>query len=159
MKLQVPALDPESVSVTLMADEAALEVSGKRMFEGCECSKRVLSYVALPYRPRNEDIEVALDNDNRLLELKLVRHAKAESPAQLKIKVVSPMKQEVAAEQHNVKGANEKDNSLESRERKLAEKFAAAMGSKSAAHQAEESQKSAEAAEAEGIDKKTTHAQ
>ena len=49
-------LEPSSVSATLAADSPTLHVTGKRKIESCQCEPTTVREIALPYRPRAEDI-------------------------------------------------------------------------------------------------------
>jgi len=144
MRFQIPDVELDSLSATLVAGESALTLEGKRKFEGCECAKRVVGNVPLPYRPREEDIELVLGNDKNTLELKLARQARA-SPA-------TPIKIKVQAEEPEVKSVEgtrpirfvphasatataEKsaEATLQEKEKTVTEKFAAALAASSRA--------------------------
>lgn len=172
MRLRVPELEPESVEATLQADEAFLTLSGKKKLDGCECAKRVVETVPLPYRPRAEDIQIELDKNKNVLELRLARKAKATAPIALSVKLAG--QQEAAASDaqtrpirfiphasasattgtattadEDVAKAKAASTSLEERERSLTAKFAAALSTSSKAAKEATSNEAAAAKAAE----------
>lgn len=86
LKMRLPELEPDSISASLASDSATLHISGKRKFEGCTCQPTTVREVPLPYRPRAEDISIALDK-NDVLSLALARSAKADAPTPIKVSV------------------------------------------------------------------------
>ena len=78
------------MSATLAADSPTLHVTGKRKIESCQCEPTTVREIALPYRPRAEDISIELKDDN-VLSLKLKRAATADAPVALEIKKAEPV--------------------------------------------------------------------
>jgi len=95
-KMRLPDMEPDSVSAMLSADSSSIKITGKRKFEGCTCEPTTMREVALPYRPRPEDVSIQYDEGDAtrdsLLTLKLARHAKAEAAVPLKVTVAEPPK-------------------------------------------------------------------
>merc|ERR1719231_232712 len=86
LKVRLPDFDPDSLTAHLASDGTKIEVVGERKIDGCSCSPSTVKEIALPYRPRAEDIDVSYDKDN-VLSLKLARHAKTESATPLSVSV------------------------------------------------------------------------
>jgi len=142
LKLRVPPLEPDSLSATLLPEQPTLELQGKHKFEGCECAKRVVESVSLPYRPRVEDVELELDEKEQVLTVKLVRTATASQPTALKIKTTAEQTPPEAADKKEgtrpvrfvphasatTEAKGDKDaTSVQEKERSLTAKFAAAL--------------------------------
>ena len=89
LKVRLPDLEPTSVRAALGADGQKIEVIGERKIEGCTCQPSTVKEIALPYRPRTEDIDVEVDKEG-VLALRLARHAKTESATELKVSVSPP---------------------------------------------------------------------
>jgi len=85
LKMRLPAMEPDSVTAQLAADQSTIKVTGKRKVEGCACEPTAVREIALPYRPRSEDVSVAIDDN--VLTLKLARHAQADAPVSLSVQV------------------------------------------------------------------------
>ena len=99
-KLALPSLEPDSVTAHLSADGAKVEVSGRRKITSCECQPSTVREIALPYRPRAEDVSISIDKD--VLSLRLARHsatADAPAPTPLTIKVEDRPKAAVEAQE------------------------------------------------------------
>merc|ERR1719198_1606407 len=71
LKLRLPDLEPQSVSAALASDGTKIEVAGERKIEGCTCQPRTVKEIALPYRPRAEDVGVTIKDG--VLSLSLAR--------------------------------------------------------------------------------------
>ena len=67
-------------------DGTKVEVIGERKIDGCSCQPSTVKEIALPYRPRAEDIDVALDKHG-ILSMRLLRASKPESATPLKVTV------------------------------------------------------------------------
>merc|ERR1719248_288993 len=86
LKVRLPELEPTSVRAALGVDGTKVEVIGERKIEGCQCQPSTVKEIALPYRPRAEDIHMELGKDG-VLALRLARQAKSESSMPLKVNV------------------------------------------------------------------------
>merc|ERR1719231_1784946 len=93
LKVRMPDLEPASVRAALAQDGTKIEVIGERKIEGCTCTPSTLKEISLPYRPRAEDIDVAMEKDG-VLTLRLERHAKADAPTPLNVKQAADKKEE-----------------------------------------------------------------
>lgn len=92
LSVAVPALEDDSLSVSLAADGKGLTVSGKRAYEGCACTSTVLFEVPLPFAPRSADaVSVVHDERAQLLTLSLAKYGEEErAPLPLKISKPAP---------------------------------------------------------------------
>lgn len=142
LKQRMPDLEPQSVKAALSSDGTKIEIHAERKVDGCTCTPTIIKEVALPYRPRAEDVEVMMKDD--VLSLKLARHAKADVPTPLKVHVLeepAPDKEVTQAQTTTTRqlrfvpheSATEK--TLEEKEKSLTEKFrSAALSSLAATH-------------------------
>jgi len=162
LKVRLPDLEPTSVRAALGTDGTKIEVTGERKIEGCTCTPSVVKEISLPYRPRAEDIDVALDKDS-VLSLKLARHAKTESATPIAVSVAPPPKEaddKQAVEtrplrfvpHESAKAESVKPTNVEEQEKNLTDKFrSAALAAVAVQHGHEEpSAKESAAATAEG---------
>jgi len=85
LKTRLPDLEPDSVTATLGAEGSKIQVVGERKIEGCSCRPSQVREISLPYRPRAEDISVAVDRD--VLSLRLARRPKTETSTPLTVTV------------------------------------------------------------------------
>jgi len=132
IRVRVPELEPESVTASLAAEGASLELTGKRKFAGCSCEPASLVTVPLPYRPRAEDVDLVLDDTKNLVTVTLARKAKADSPTQLDVKRAPPPGETRDENQEStrplrfvphISAAATAEPTLEQQETKLADKF------------------------------------
>lgn len=85
LKMRLSDIEPQSVSAALASDGKKIELTARRKIEGCECKPAVVEQIALPYRPRAEDIAVTVKSD--ILSLKLARRASADESTPLEVTV------------------------------------------------------------------------
>jgi hypothetical protein len=133
LKVRLPDLQPETVRATLGANGDKIEVVGERKIDGCSCSPSVVKEIAMPYRPRSEDIDVAYADKESVLSLRLTRHAKAESATPLAVSVKAEVKDKEEATTrplrfvpHESATAEKSGSTLEAQEKDLAAKFRSA---------------------------------
>lgn len=86
LKIRLPDLEPGTVEAQLSSDGKKIEVKGERKIESCSCKPTTVREIALPYRPRAEDITVTIQEDT--LHVTLSRHAQADEPTPLTVKKV-----------------------------------------------------------------------
>ena len=86
IKVRLPDLETESVSASLAPDGSKVEVVAKKKIDHCTCDPSIVKEIALPYRPRPEDVDVAMHRDG-LLSVRLTRHAKVDAATPLKVNV------------------------------------------------------------------------
>ena len=60
LKIRLPDLEPGTVEAQLSSDGKKIEVKGERKIESCSCKPTTVREIALPYRPRAEDITVTI---------------------------------------------------------------------------------------------------
>merc|ERR1719421_946990 len=153
LKVRLPELEPTSVRAALGVDGTKVEVIGERKIEGCQCHPSTVKEIALPYRPRVEDVDLALHDG--VLALRLARQPpKAESTTPLKVSVAQKEEQVAPADEETrslrfVPHESALAPSLEKKEATLTEKFRAAALAAVAVQHEEPSVKDAAAATAE----------
>jgi len=64
LKLVLPPLEPGSISATL--SESTVKVGLTRKIDDCQCKPAAHREISLPYRPRPEDVTLAVDDQNVL---------------------------------------------------------------------------------------------
>merc|ERR1712227_1070240 len=130
LKAHLPDVEPQSVTATLALDGTKIELTGKRKLEGCTCTPTTINEIELPYRPRAEDIDIAIKDD--VLSLRLARKATAKASTPLKVTVVSEAPkdqsdeaatQELRFVPHGSALTQAKSQTLEEKEKSLTDKF------------------------------------
>merc|ERR1719421_2161792 len=123
LKVRLPELEPTSVRAALGVDGTKVEVIGERKIEGCQCHPSTVKEIALPYRPRVEDVDLALKDG--VLALRLARQPpKAESTTPLKVSVTQKEEQvEETRSLRFVPHESAQAASVEKQEENLTEKF------------------------------------
>ena len=108
-----------------------LNVNAKRRIEGCSCQESTVGQVRLPHTPRAEDIDLTHDPKNGIVSVKMARHAKADEPTPLPIKILEPeptpdVRQNLRFIPHESAVPKQQDEAnLESDEKQLLDKFRA----------------------------------
>lgn len=158
LKVRLPDLEPTSVRAALGADGTKIEVVGERKIEGCTCQPSTVKEISLPYRPRAEDIDVALDKEG-VLSMRLLRQpAKAEDATPLKVSVAADKEPAPEAETRKLRFVphesaqqpSSKAGTIEEQEKNLTDKFRSAALAAVAVQHEHPSAKEAAAATAEG---------
>ena len=62
LKLVLPPLEPGSISATL--SDSTVKVGLTRKIDDCQCKPAAHREISLPYRPRPEDVTLAVDDQN-----------------------------------------------------------------------------------------------
>ena len=101
-----------------------LQVTGTRIIQSCTCTPTVQKEIALPYRPRAEDIQV--EYDDGILSITLERHAKAEAPITVPVKSAKSKAPEVQEQTQIAAPADSPRPTLAEQERSALEKFRSA---------------------------------
>jgi hypothetical protein len=89
LKLALPPAEPGSVSATL--SEATVKVGLTRKIDSCQCQPMAHREIALPYRPRAEDVSLAVDDQN-VLTIKLARGTDAKVETSIPLSVATSKK-------------------------------------------------------------------
>jgi len=94
LKMRLPDLEPKTVSAALASDGKKIELVGERKIEGCSCRPSTVKEIALPYRPRAEDVDVSVKDG--LLSIRLARHAQANAATPLTVTLIDEPKDKEA---------------------------------------------------------------
>lgn len=138
-------IDAASLSASLSTDGSKLSLSGKKDIEGCTCGEKTVADIELPFTPKQDDVKLEFSESERILEIRLNRHAKLDDDAARKL-TIKP-KQKVTADEkteHQTEVAAKPSDTLEANEKTLMAKFRAAA-SVTSAFGAEEAGKNADA--------------
>ena len=123
LKMVVPDLEPDSVTAKLGSDErgtSTVKIEGKRKIEACQCQPTQIREVPLPYRPRIEDVSIALDAETSTVTIELARgNTKSHDEQPLPLTLTKKTAR-------NTEVAKVTEDELRSQEKSLTEKFRAA---------------------------------
>merc|ERR1719450_800696 len=148
----MPDLEPASIRAALAQDGTKIEVIGERKIEGCTCTPSTLKEISLPYRPRPEDIDVAMEKDGPLTVKQAANKKDEEVRSSFRFVPHSSATATATATEQDAGAAEAASSSkLAEQEKGLTERFAAARAvAGTNAGSEETSVKEAAAATAEG---------
>jgi len=119
-------IDAASLSASLSTDGSKLSLSGKKDIEGCTCSEKTVADIELPFTPKQDDVSLEFSESERILEIRLNRHAKLDDDAARKLTIKPKQKVTADEKKEQTEVAARPSDTLEANEKTLMAKFRAA---------------------------------